>query len=194
MTQPLFPGNQTNFLSWFRGERVEFMPKVWAYHAMGYALITTAPQTQIDIFVPSHSRDISDLPLIVPAGARVYWISLRVPKPITLVGTTGDRLKVGTAHTDVNPNIAVASSAIAGGSSAQAAAVPFDTLAAPLGTLGGSTQYRLYCSNAGNTAAGSGISVASGVNPTLSRVVVDVCYLVPGIPSRLENLGYQSSY
>jgi hypothetical protein len=99
-------------------------------------------------------------------------------------------LKVGTAHTDVNPNIAFASNAIAANSSARAAATPYDTPAAPLGTLGSATQYRLFCSNAGNTAAGTGVRVATGTQ----RVIVDVCYLLPGDPSRIEQLGYQSTY
>lgn len=189
MTQPLFPGNQTQLLNWFNGERLEEMPKIQAWHAIGYATITSSLQTSIDILVPSHRRDVSDVPLIVPSGAQVYFIGFRTPN-VALIGTTGERLKVATAHTDVNPNIAVASSAIAANSTGRSGATPFDTLAAPLGILGGATQYRLLCSNAGNTAAGTGIRVATGTQ----RVVVDLCYVTLGDPSRQEQVGYPSTY
>jgi hypothetical protein len=190
MTQPLFPGNQTNNLNWFTGERLEEMPKIQAWHAIGYATIPSGLQTSIDIFVPSNRRDSNDLPLIVPAGSQVYYIGLRTPKDVALIGTTGERLKVATAHTDVNPAIVVASNVIAANSTARSGATPFDTLAAPLGILGGATQYRLLCSNAGNTAAGTGIRVATGTQ----RVIVDLCYLTLGEPSRIEQVGYPSSY
>ncbi|ABA24673.1 hypothetical protein Ava_D0008 [Trichormus variabilis ATCC 29413] len=189
MTQPLFPGNQTQLLNWYNGERLECYPKILAYHALGYATITSSLQTQIDIFVPSHQRDRNDTPLIVPAGAQVYYIGLRTPN-VALIGTTGERLKVAAAHTDTAPVLTVASSAIAANSSARSVATPYDTLAAPLGTLGGATQYRLLNSNAGNTVAGTGVRVASGTQ----RVICDVCYLLAADPSRLEQVGYPSTY
>lgn len=157
-----------------------------AWHAIGYATITNVPQTQIDIFVPSHKRDVADLPLILPTGAVLYYLGLRTPA-VALIGATGERLKVGTVQTDVNPGIAVASNAIAPNSFASAAATPF---AAPLATMAVPTQYRLLNSNAGNTAAGTGIRVASGTQ----RVIVDACYVLPGEPSRVEMLGYLSTY
>lgn len=191
MSRPLLPGNQVDLLDWFRGERLEFYPKMQAFHAIGYALVTATNQVQIDVLVPSHVRDVSDLPLIVPTGATVYYIGFRTPASVALLGTSGERLKIGTAHTDVNPNIAFAAgNNIAANSSARIAATPYDTPAAPLGVLGAATQYRLFCSNAGNTAAGTGVRVATGTQ----RVIVDVCYLLAGDPSRIEQLGYQSTY
>ncbi len=187
MSQPLLPGNQTNLLRWFEGERLEFFPKIHAYHALGYALITTTLQTSVDIKVPSHKRDIDDTLLIVPSGAQIYYIGLRTPKDVSLVGTTGEKLKVGTTHTDTAPVLTVASNAIAANSSAKAAATPYD---AALATLGSATQYKLLCSNAGNTAAGTGVRVATGTQ----RVIVDVCYLLAADPSRIEQLGYPSTY
>ncbi len=186
----LYPGNQTNLLRWFDDDKLEFYPKILAYHALGYALIATTLQTSIDIKVPSHKRDVDDTLLIVPSGAQVYYIGFRTPKDVALVGTTGEKLKVGTAHTDTAPVLTVASSAVAANSTAKSAATPYDTLAAPLGTLGGATQYKLLCSNAGNSAAGTGVKVATGTQ----RVIVDVCYLLPADPSRLEQLGYPSTY
>ncbi|MBW4674675.1 MAG: hypothetical protein KME52_11795 [Desmonostoc geniculatum HA4340-LM1] len=190
MSQPLLPGNQTNLLRWFEGERLEFFPKIHAYHALGYALITSTLQTSIDIKVPSHKRDVDDTLLIVPSGAQVYYIGFRTPKDVALVGTTGEKLKVGTVHTDTAPVLTVASSAIAANSIAKSAATPYDTLAAPLGTLGSATQYKLLNSNAGNTAAGTGIKVATGTQ----RLIVDICYVLAADPSRLEQLGYPSTY
>lgn len=190
MSQPLLPGNQTNLLRWFEGERLEFYPKIHAYHALGYAEITSTLQTSIDIKVPSHKRDVSDTLLIVPAGAQVYYIGLRTPKDVALIGTTGERLKVGTVHTDTAPVLTVASNAVAANSIASSAGSPYATLAAPLGTLGGATQYKLLNSNAGNTAAGTGIRVASGTQ----RAIVDICYLLIADPSRIEQLGYPSTY
>jgi hypothetical protein len=187
MSQPLFPANQANILRWFEGERLEFYPKIHAYHALGYALITTTLQTSIDIKVPSHKRDVDDTLLIIPSGAQVYYIGFRTPKDVALVGTTGEKLKVGTAHTDTAPVLTVASSAIAANSIAKAAATPYDSV---LATLGSATQYKLFCSNAGNTAAGTGVKVATGTQ----RVIVDVCYLLSADPSRNEQLGYPSTY
>ncbi len=187
MSQPLFPANQANILRWFEGERLEFYPKIHAYHALGYALITTTLQTSIDLKVPSHKRDVDDTLLIVPSGAQVYYLDFRTPKDVALIGTTGEKLKVGTVHTDTAPVLTVASSVIAANSSAKAAATPYD---AALATLGGATQYKLLCSNAGNTAAGTGVRVATGTQ----RVIVDVCYLLAADPSRNEQLGYPSTY
>lgn len=187
MSQPLFPGNQTQLLNWYRNERLEALPKWQAWHAIAYAEIDTTLRSQIDLLVPSHTRDSADIPLVIPAGARVYYIGLRTPADVPLVGTTGERLKVATAHTDANPNIQVASSAIAANSIASAVATPFD---AALATLGASTQYRLLVSNTGNTAAGNGVRVATGKK----RVIADICYLTAGEPSRLEQLGYPSTY
>lgn len=186
----LFPGNQTNLLRWFEGESLELYPKMLAYHALGYATITTTLQTSIDIYVPSHKRDVSDTLLIAPAGAIVYYIGFRTPKDVALVGTTGDKLKVGTAHTDTAPAVSVASSAIAANSIAKSAASPYASLSAPLATLGSATQYKLLCSATGNDGAGSGIKVAAGTQ----RVIADICYLLIADPSRLEQLGYPSTY
>lgn len=189
MNQPLLPGNQVNFLRWFENERLEFYPKMHAYHALGYAEITSTLQTSIDIRVPSHKRDVSDTPLILPSGAIVYYIGFRTPN-VALIATTGEKLKVAAAHTDTAPVLTAASNAIAANSTARSAASPYASLSAPLGTLGGATQYRLLCSNAGDTAAGTGVRVASGVQ----RAVVDICYLLIADPSRIEQLGYPSTY
>jgi hypothetical protein len=182
----LFPANQANLLNWFEAECAEIFPKYFLWHAIGYAEIDTTLRTQIDILVPSHKRDVEDLPLIVPNGAKVYYIGFRTPD-VALTGTTGNLLKVGTALTDVTPNIAVASNVIAASSTAKSVATPFDSV---LATAPGATQYYLLCSNAGSTAAGTGVKVAEGKK----RVVVDICYLTVAEPSRLEQLGYPSSY
>jgi hypothetical protein len=59
------------------------------------------------------------------------------------------------------------------------------TLAAPLGVLGSDTTYNLLVSNAGNTAAGTGIRTAANK----VRLIVDVAYIYvndPALPERLR--------
>ena len=185
MTQ-IFPGNQTNLLNWYRDEHVEIFPTWLAWHALGYAEVDATLRSRIEIFVPSHTRDVEDIPLIIPTGARIYYVGFRTPDE-AIIGTTGERLKVGTGHTDVNPNIAVADSAIAANSTAKSVATPFDNA---ITTLSSAAQYQLFCSNAGNTAAGNGVRISSGKK----RLVVDICYLTAAEPSRLEQLGYPSTY
>ena len=212
MTIPLLSGNQINFLNWYNGETNAVMPKMWCYQAIGYAEVTSTLQTSIPIYVPSNlgsgtdNTRYPDKLLTVPAGMVLYYLGLRIPPPTpgqsptpasgsvptttggntTLIGTTGERLKVGTAHTDTAPVITCASNAYVPGIAKLAPTqAMWGTLAAPLGVLGSDTTYNLLVSNAGNTAAGTGIRTAANK----VRLIVDVAYIYvndPALPERLR--------
>ncbi|MFA9202048.1 MAG: hypothetical protein ACEQSC_00655 [Candidatus Nanopelagicaceae bacterium] len=183
--------------------------------AVGYAKITSTLQTNIPIYLPSQAQAGGELVtnpdklLILPTGSIVTRIALRLPAtetskttqygnlPVgrTLVGTTGELVKVGATgvFTTTAPSIAAASSVYTANASAtvQRPVGTTDVTASGLITTGAATTYSLLVSNAGSTAAGSGIATsAAGVE---ALAIVQICwYEVQPAPS-YELLGYQSA-
>jgi hypothetical protein len=191
-----------------------FYEGVW----VGMAKLTPNLQTTLDVKVPSNRKIRDDLkynwkPLILPQGARVSYAALRLPKAyqegvgrvpghlgrgITIAGTTGENLKVSFDATNyrfagTTPLIASANSAFAPNSYAIAArGNAGDDEAAPslFTTLTADTAVKLFVSNAGNTAAGTGIRLTgAGIQPTeFAFVLVEVGWFAPSVPGYLENL------
>lgn len=124
--------------------------------------------------------------MILPAGAIITRIALRLPAtetnkttqygnlPVgrTLVGTAGELVKVGATgvFTTIAPSVAAAPNASA---TAQRPFGAADVVASGLVTLGAATTYSLLVSNAGSTAAGTGIATsAAGVE---ALAIVQIC-------------------
>jgi len=159
-----------------------------------YALgrLTSTLQTAIPLFIPSWKRDqvtFPDRPLIIPTGVTINRVSIRMPEygnlfegvspygllpqGCQLVGTTGENIKVspatgGTTHTVTSPLLTAANNLYTpdsfstvwrrSGVADQAAPSWITTTTAPVTP-------QITVSNAGNTAAGTGIrlSVANAV-------------------------------
>jgi hypothetical protein len=181
-------------------------PGLGSRQYVGYGKITTTPQSEIELVLPSFQKRRADIPFIVPAST-VYRMSIRLPRFLredekglgkkygllengaTLIGTTGERLKVATiaaGHTATSPVIVSASNSYTPNGSVVIGATEWGTLAAPLGTLASPTTFKLYVSNAGNTAAGNGISVSKGV----AYILAEVCCKILLDAVELEQSGY----
>jgi hypothetical protein len=182
--------------------------------AVGYAKIDTTLRTNISVYVPSsqaqtpgESINSPDQLLILPAGAVVARIGLRLPKidpntttqygnlrkGATLIGTTGELVKVGygTTFTNTAPSIAAASSVYAPDATAtvQRGLAGADVTLSGLVTTGAATPVNLLVSNAGSSAAGTGIATSAGV----AFAIVQVCWYEIQPALRYEDLGYISS-
>lgn len=182
--------------------------------AVGYAKIDTTLRTNISVFVPSsqaqtpgESINSPDRLLILPVGAIVSRIALRLPridpnattqygnlrKGATLIGTTSELVKVGygTTFTNTAPAIAAASSVYTPNATAtvQRGLAGVDVALSGLITTGAATPVNLLVSNAGSSAAGTGIATSSGV----AFAIVQVCWFEPQSAPSYEDLGYISS-
>lgn len=204
-------------LNGFTRDRVNLHDGYILNEVVGYAKITSTPQTDIPILIPSNAQAAGELVtnpdrrLVLPVGAIVTRIGLRLPQvnnsgnsrgnttqqfgsvPIgkTLVGTTGDLVKVGSqgVFTTTDPSIAAVSGAypLDGGATIQR---PFGTAdAGLLATVTAATALSLLVSNAGSTAAGAGISTSGGV----ALAIVQVCWYEPQPAIRYYEMGFQSS-
>lgn len=170
----------------------------------GWAKLTTTLQTEIDIVLPSHQRRKADKPYVIPNGATIYRIGLRLPRELradedkkygilekgaSIIGTTGERLKVASttaAHTATAPAIVAANNSYTPNGSAVLCVNEWQALTGQLATLGADTTFKLYCSNAGNTAAGTGIRVSSGE----AYVIAEICFKMAAEALDFERTGY----
>lgn len=182
--------------------------------SVGYAKIDSTLRSNISVFIPSsqsqtpgESINSPDRLLILPVGAIVTRIGLRLPridpnttqqfgnlpKGRTLIGTTGELVKVGygTTLTNTDPAIVAVANSYApnanrtvqrGHSGADIPLTGLVTIAAP-------TPVNLLVSNAGSTAAGNGIATSGGV----AFAIVQVCWLEIQPALQYEDLGFISS-
>lgn len=185
---------------------------VWQY---AKALLTNTLQTAIPLMVPyvKPNTELSiypDVPLAIPIGAQIMRVDFRLPraiglgdspiygidlpKNVTLVGTTGENLKVspttGTTHTVVAPVLTAANNAYTPNTGAvlQRQAGQADQASPSLiQTVSGSPlPLQVTVSNAGNTAAGNGIAL-SAANVT-AFIYASVIYRIDGDPVKPWNL------
>lgn len=179
---------------------------------VGYAKITPTLQTNIPIFLPSSGQITEyltvnpDKRLVLPVGAIVNSIAFRLPaletnlvtpqygnlQPgATLIGTTGEFVKVAADNTFTTtaPAIASAANAYTANSTAfanRSIAVPADAAASSLITVAATTNMSLVVSNAGNTAAGTGIRTSAGN----AFAIVRVNWFEPMPAPTYEELGF----
>jgi len=208
----IYPGNYVNQLSSYQFQPVQAIPGRLYYDIVGYAKIpddAAQANNTFDVIVPSPDLRPDDKPrldrgspLVIPTGAKIYHLGLRVPNmrkqghtgqscgcDSYIVATDGNQLKLGSA---VNANA---------GANATSAATDPDDIEADDDTFGCSSTVqgvldsavvattadltmRLYVTtNAGN-ALGSNIysTFQSG-----SLVVCQVCYWFDDIAPNLDN-------
>lgn len=179
-------------------------PGLDSYQYVGWGQITTVPKNEIDLVLPSGQKFRADKPFVIPAQATIYRMSVRLPsttaptlqytygmleEKATLVGVTGENLKLASttaAHTTTAPVITAVANAYAPNGAAVLASNEWGALAAPLGTTGAATPFKVYVSNAGNTAAGTGISVSKGS----AFVLVEICFKMVAEAIDFERTGY----
>lgn len=214
MPQKIFPGNIVRNLSSYEDQPAVSQPGRIYYQKIGYGLITSLGGTVFPITIPSPDLRADDKPrpdiigLVIPAGARVYKLGLRVPDVRRdrslgiarsgLAGTNTNRLKlasaVGTAAGGVidatnlgtnSADVVVANGAIAPVASSVGLATP--------ATLSGALTLSLYSTATGGTTAGSSITSSE---PGGTPVIVECCWFVEdavpdlddiNLPFRVEN-------
>lgn len=179
----------------------------------GLARLTDQLQTAIPIIIPSWRKDqqsFPDRPLALSAGTLINYVGIRLPEygnmfegvstpygllpqGCTIVGTTGENLKVspttGTTHTVTAPVITAANNSYPPDGTAfiwrtpsqgdQASPGLITTLAAP-------TTFQLTVSNAGNTAAGNGIRLSQ--TGAVAFALITFWVASPQAPLRLREI------
>jgi len=195
MAKSIYPGNYVNRLSSYQGQPVIALPGRAYYHLTGYALVTSAGATSFDVIIPSPDLRADDKPranitgLVVPVGAKVYQLGIRVPDmrkdrgvgtaTSGLVGTNTNRLKLASAvGTTATGQIA----ATALGTDSSAVAVASTTVApvqsafgaiTPVAITGSALTLKVYVTDSTGTAAGSNLtSTQTGGTP----IIVEVAY------------------
>jgi hypothetical protein len=213
MSKNIFAGNFTNRLSSWQGQGVISMPGRVFYSVVGYALITSTPANSWPIRIPSpdmrqDDKVRADIPaLVVPSGAGIYSIAMRVPNMAKergagpaisgLVGTNTERLKAADA---VASDSTITATAIATNSAfAQVASGTIAPLATrrqiPTPVLtSGAEIIQVFLTAADGTTASS--NTLSSTVPGGTPIIVEVNYYLDDeapdlddvrVPFRVEN-------
>ncbi|MBO3463129.1 hypothetical protein G7B40_001445 [Aetokthonos hydrillicola Thurmond2011] len=177
---------------------------IWQY---ARAQLTSTLQNAIPLLVPyvkpnTQLSQYPDIPLQLPVGAQIQRVDFRLPrtptlgdasiyeidlpKGCTIIGTTGENLKVsptsGTTHTVVAPVITCASSSYTPNASAvlQRQSGQADQSSPSLiQTVSGSAMtLQITVSNAGNSAAGNGIALS--LSGALAYIYASIIYRIDG--------------
>ncbi len=184
MAELIFQGNQIatdTGINYVKGQ-IGKIGILW-----GVCDVTTTPTTVFPIKYRSGQTDVADtVGGVVPSGARIFRMGLYVPA--NLVATNGDRLKLatavgatGTQTFNSTASTAYVASAVAASTTFAAQTVKFElapfqdgtTAAGQSAALGQAYTFQVYNDN-GTTAAGSGVSVASGT----AQLIVEIRFWV----------------
>lgn len=208
----IYPGNYVTQLSSYQFQPVQALPGRLYYDVVGYAKIVddaNQANNEFSIIVPSPDLRPDDkprldrgTPLIVPEGAKVYHVGLRVPNmrkegstgyncgcKTFIKATDGDRLKLGSA---VNAPAGFTADAIATDATdfeAEDNTFPCSStvqgaLDSAVVELTGDTELKLFVTNAAGTGLGNNVysTFQSG-----TLVVCQVCYWFDDIAPSLDN-------
>jgi hypothetical protein len=196
------------------GNEVIDFGSVYRARWAGLAKVTTTLQTAIDILIPSNRklRNTTDLAwkqMVIPNGAVVDSVSVRLPRvypstemnglpedvaspywindtAATLVGTTGEHLKVAASGTNYS---STDNQFTASGSAYTLDAVNTLDLS---DTLGADTTYKVYVSNAASNAAGNGIRISSTDSSVIGFILVEINWSCLPKASRIESYGFSA--
>ena len=208
----IYPGNYVNQLSSYQTQPIQALPGRLYYEIVGYARIpddANEANNTFDVIVPSPDLRPNDKPrldrgspLVVPAGAKIYHLGLRVPN-MRKQGHTGYSCGCDTYIVAANDNQLKFGSAVnaAVGVSATAAATDNGDIVAADDTFPCSSTVEGVLDSAvvENTADlelklfvtdNTGTSLGSNVYSTFqsgSLVVCQVCYWLDDIAPTLDN-------
>lgn len=208
----IYPGNYVNQLSSYQSQPIQALPGRLYYEIVGYAVIPDDARegsNAFDVIVPSPDLRPNDKPrldrgspLVVPAGAKIYHLGLRVPN-MRKQGHTGYNCGCDTYivanNTDTMKFASAADAAVgavAGGAGTDAADIvaaddTFTCSSTVAGVLDSDVventadlEMRLFITNSTGTALGTNVysTFQSG-----SLVVCQVCYWLDDIAPSLDN-------
>jgi hypothetical protein len=195
MAKKIYPGNYVNRLSSYQGQPAICVPGRAYHHVTGYALVSATGGTSFDVIIPSPDQRGDDKPraditgLVLPAGANVYFVGLRVPDmrkdrgvgtaTSGLVGTATNRLKLADAlandNTITTSAVSTDSAAVVVAASGTIAPVATTESLVTAAVLAGSETLKVFVTTSAGTAAGSTLSSSlAGGTP----IIVEVAYFV----------------
>lgn len=208
----IYPGNYVNQLSSYQSQPIQALPGRLYYEIVGYAVIPDDAReatNAFDVIVPSPDLRPNDKPrldrgspLVVPAGAKIYHLGLRVPN-MRKQGHTGydcgcDSYIVATNTNQMKfaSSVSEAPGAVATGAGTDAADIvaadgTFTCSSTVAGELDSNVvenaadlEMKLFITNDTGTALGSNVysTFQSG-----SLVVCQVCYWLDDIAPSLDN-------
>ncbi len=194
MGESLLSGNIINRVT---GVSVELSNIGKMVTVLGVCDVTTTAATVFDIKQRQTAGRSDTVIGTIPVGAEIVHVALRVPSG--LVATNGDRLKLATAVGATGTQAFNATASTAYVASAVAASTTFAPDSgktdqyvkfevSPYSTTGstalsGAVTFKVYNDN-GTTAAGSGVSVASGT----AQIVAMIVYRLPVDCPRLDQI------
>lgn len=203
MAKKIYPGNWVTSLSSYQSQPVVALPGRVYYHITGYALITSVGATSWDIKIPSPDLRADDKPradrisLVVPSGAKVYGLALRVPdmrKDRSLgtalsgiVGTDNNELKVATAIGDdddlADNDLATVAADVAVASTTIAPVATFKSIITPVAQTAART-LKVFSDDGSQSAGSDMTSSLTGGTP----IIVDVFYFLDDVASDLGDV------
>ena len=204
MAKKIYPGNYVTHLSSYQTQGVAAIPGRVYYQQVGYALVDSTGGTSFDVKIGSPDLRGDDKPradiasLVVPAGAKVYSLSLRVPDmrkeygsgtaTSGLVGTNTNRLKVADALANDNAmtatTLATNSADVAVASTTIAPVATTKSVITPVALTGAETLKVFVTTSAGNAAGATLTSTTAGGTP----IIVEVCYYLDDEAAGLDDI------
>ena len=204
MAKKIYPGNYVTHLSSYQTQGVAAIPGRVYYQQVGYALVDSTGGTSFDVKIGSPDLRGDDKPradiasLVVPAGAKVYSLSLRVPdmrKDVGsgtaasgLVGTNTNRIKVADALANDNVmtanTLATNSADVAVASTTVAPVATTKSVITPV-ALAGAETLKVFVTTSNGTSAGATLtSTTAGGTP----IIVEVCYYIDDEAAGLDDI------
>lgn len=204
MAKKIYPGNYVNRLSSYQGQPAVCVPGRVYYHITGYALVNSTGGTSFDVIIPSPDKRGDDKPradivgLTLPAGAKVYYLGVRVPDLRKdrgvgtafsgLVGTNTDRIKladaIGNDDTLTTTALSTNSATIAVASTTVAPVAASKSVVTPV-VLAGAETLKVFVTNSTGTAAGSTLtSSLTGGTP----IICEVAYYLDDAVAELNDV------
>jgi hypothetical protein len=207
---PIELGNVIGHSDWYKGSAQGIITPTGriAVSVIAIATITDTLQITLPLNVIAPGKNLilqgknSPIPLVIPVGAQIdrvdfrlprallpqeeYTYGLQLPKNTTIIGTTGENLKVSptttTTHAVTIPIITAANNAYASGASAvlsRGAGSGDGSSPSLLTTVSGSPlALGIAVSNAGNTAAGTGIRLST--TGAIAYIYARIIYTIAG--------------
>lgn len=103
-------GNQINWGCAYEDERAPLIYKMETRHVMALVRVNNISfQNTFDIVIPSREKDVPDIQLIIPGGAYIYYIGVRLGKDLEQQ-TAGHGLKIAGAVNEGANNLIVSPS------------------------------------------------------------------------------------
>ena len=204
MAKKIYPGNYVTHLSSYQTQGVAAIPGRVYYQQVGYALVDSTGGTSFDVKIGSPDLRGDDKPradiasLVVPAGAKVYSLSLRVPdmrKDVGsgtaasgLVGTNTNRIKVAMPWPNDNVlttnTLATNSADVAVASTTVAPVATTKSVITPV-ALAGAETLKVFVTTSNGTSAGATLtSTTAGGTP----IIVEVCYYIDDEAAGLDDI------